>query len=130
MVENLSENAVMCNFKFLNYFGLNFAEKDWYFGKYKISYLACFGSWIFVIKCWLTIFYKDNWSLSNILLELNIGAGAFIYLIKLMLFLWNHKSIYKMTELLKTDSIVIDNEDKRLEKDQKFCVKMTKSVFR
>lgn len=133
MTENLSENAVMCNLISFNRSGLNFAEKDWYFGKYKIIYLTCFGSLYLMIKCWLTLFYKDlgtdDWTFTNFTFLLYVGAAAFGYMIKLMLLLWKNKSIYNLTELLKIDLIVIDNLDKRLEKDQQFCVKMAKSVF-
>ena len=135
MAKNLSEIAVMCNFKFFNLFGLNFAEKDWFFGKYMISYLAFFGSLVFVMKCWLTFFYKDfvtdNWSFdTNFTFLFYIATASLCYLTKLMLMMWKKESIYNLTELLKIDLIVIENVDKRLEKDQQFCVKMAKSVFR
>ena len=129
MVENLSENAVMCNFNSLNRLGFKFAEKNWHFGKYKINYFVFFGILLFNIKSWLTIFYKDDWSLTNFTFVLNIGVATFVYFMKFMLFLWNNKTIYKLTEMLMNDSIVIDQMDKRLEKQQKFCIKMAKSVF-
>lgn len=134
MAENLSENAVMCNFQYFNHYGFKFAEKDWYFGKYKISYVAFFGIWILAIKCCLTTYYKgyatDNFSLTNFTFMLNAGVAAFIHIMKMMLFLWKNKTINKLAELLKSDLIVIDLMDKRLEKGQKFCVNLAKSVSR
>lgn len=134
MAENLSENAVMCNFQCFKRYGFNFAEKDWYFGKYKISYVAFIGIWIIAIKCWLTVYYKgivtDSWSLTNFTLTFSTGLGAFIYLMKMMSFLWKNKIIYNLADLLKNDLIVIDILDQRLKKDQTFCLKISKLVFR
>lgn len=134
MVENLSETAGICNFHFLNRYGFKLAEKNWYFGKYKTNYLVLFGLWMHVIKCWLTVFYKDhesdNFILTNYVFELNLSIGASMFLIKFMLFLLKNKTIYNLTEMLKVDLIVFDSLDKRLEKDQKFCVKIARSVKR
>lgn len=134
MVENLSEASVNCSFHFLNRYGFKLAEKNWYFGKYKISLLAFFISCLLVIKCWLTYIYKehkeDGLILTNSLFELNAAIAGSMYLMKLIVFMWKSNSIYNLIELLKIDKIVFDNLDKRLEKDQKFCIKIARIVTR
>ncbi|CAO1405625.1 unnamed protein product [Diamesa serratosioi] len=128
----LSEKAIKCNFVNFNQMGFKFAEKNWYFGKHKRNYVILIGCWLLLIKSWLTLIFKgfEDSSLSNNLFEMSVGVANIVFLMKLHLFLWNHKKINDLNEMLIHDLMVIDEKDKRLQKKQKLCIKVAKWVYR
>lgn len=134
MDENSSENAIRCNLRLINRLGFKFAEENWCFGKYKINFLLLMGGLLLNFKCWFTVINEgllpNSWSLKDFTFKINVSVGVTLATMKVILFVWKSKEIHELCQMLIHDLIVIDKMDKRLEKEQKFCMKIANFSFR